>query len=105
MLAGLDWSVSVLGRLWPISQVDELSQPKFIHDHASVDVASSLVLVDLEQRRALENLSQYFDAVRQREGASGHCAVPREICSPTSQISSTICKHFIPCRVSRTVSS
>ena len=65
MLAVLGWSARVLDRLWPTSQVDELSQPKFIHDYASVDVDSSLVLVDLEQRRAVTNLSQYFDAVRQ----------------------------------------
>ena len=81
MLAGLDWSVSVLGRLWPISQVDELSQPKFIHDHASVDVASSLVLVDLEQRRALENLSQYFDAVRQRRSVGPLRSASRNLLS------------------------
>ena len=65
MLVGLEWSVSVLERLWPISQVDEISQPRFIHDHATVDVDSALVLVGLEQRRVLRNLSQYFDAVRQ----------------------------------------
>ena len=65
MLAGLGWSARVLDRLWPTSQADELSQPKFIHDHASVDVDSSMVLVDLEQKRAVTNLSQYFDAVRQ----------------------------------------
>ena len=68
MLASLGWSVRVLERLWPNSQVDELSQLQFIHDHASVDVDSSLALVSLEQRRALTNLSQYFDAVRR--GAS-----------------------------------
>ena len=64
MLAGLGWSARVLERLWPASQADELSQPKFIHDHASVDIDSSVVLVDLEQRQAVTNLSQYFDAVR-----------------------------------------
>ena len=64
MLPGLKWSDSVLERLWPTSQVDELSRPQFIHDHASVDVDTSLVLVDLEQRRATRDLSQYFDAVR-----------------------------------------
>ena len=65
MLAGLGWSGRVLDHVWPASQVDELSQPKFIHDRATVDVDSSLVLVNLEQRRAVTNLSQYFDAVRQ----------------------------------------
>ena len=64
MLPGLKWSTSVLERLWPTSQADELRRPQFIHDHASVDVDTSLVLVDLEQRRATRDLSQYFDAVR-----------------------------------------
>ena len=65
MLAGLGISVSILDRLWPSSQIDELSQPRFIHDHASVDVETSLMLVDLEQKRVLKALSQYFDMVRQ----------------------------------------
>ena len=65
MLAGLEISVSVLERLWPMSQVDELSKPKFIHDHASADVETALMLVDLEQKRTLKNLSQYFEMVRQ----------------------------------------
>ena len=64
MLPGLKWSASVLERLWPTSQADELSRPQFIYDHASVDVDTSLVLADLEQRRATRNLSHYFDAVR-----------------------------------------
>ena len=64
MLVGLGWSASVLERLWPSSQADALSKPRFIHDHASVDVDTSLPLVHLEQRRAVENLSQYFEAVR-----------------------------------------
>ena len=65
MLAGLSTSAAILDRLWPISHADELSQPRFIHDHASVDVETSLMLVGLEQKRALTNLPQYFDMVRQ----------------------------------------
>lgn len=65
MLAGLNMSAALLDRLWPISHTDELSQPRFIHDHASVDVETSLMLVDLEQKRALGSLPQYFDMVRQ----------------------------------------
>ena len=64
MLACIGWSATALNRLWPASQADELSRPKFLHDHASIDVDTSLVLADLEQRRAMKNLSQYFDAVR-----------------------------------------
>ena len=67
MLAGFKWSVSVLERMWPTSPADELSRPLFIHDHASVDVDTSLILVDLEQRRAVRDLSKYFDAARRGE--------------------------------------
>ena len=67
MLAGLGWSASVLERLWPSSPADTLAHPQFIHDHASVDVETSVVLVDLEQRRAIRDLSGYFDAVRRGE--------------------------------------
>ena len=68
MLVGLGWSASLLERLWPSSQADALSKPRFIHDHASVDVDTSLPLVRLEQRRVVTNLSQYFEAVRQGRG-------------------------------------
>ena len=64
MLVGLEWAASVLERLWPTSPADEQSRPRFIHDHASVDVDTSLVLVDLEQRRAIRDLSHYFETVR-----------------------------------------
>ena len=64
LLAGLGWSASLLERRWPSSQADALSKPTFIHDHASVDVDTSLPLVHLEQRRVVKNLSQYFEAVR-----------------------------------------
>ena len=67
MLAGLGWSAALLERLWPSSQTDSLSRPRFIHDHASVDVDTSLPLVDLEQRRLVGSLSQYFEAVRRGE--------------------------------------
>ncbi len=67
MLAGLGWSATALERLWPASTTDALSRPRFLHDHASVDVETSVTLVDLEQRWAMKNLSGYFDAVRRNE--------------------------------------
>ena len=67
MLAGLGWSASVLERLWPTSTADALARPQFMHDHASVDVETSVVLADLEQRRTMRNFSEYFDAVRRSE--------------------------------------
>ena len=66
MLAGLELSAKLLERLWPVSALDDLAQTRFLHDHASVDVDTSLVLVDLEQRRVFAMLSQYFEVVRQR---------------------------------------
>ena len=64
MLAGLGVSARLLERLWPTSEIDALSRTQFIHDHASVDVETSLMLADLEQRRAFGMLSGYFDLVR-----------------------------------------
>ena len=67
MLAGLGISGRVLERLWPVSEIDDLSRTEFIHDHASVDVETSLMLVDLEQRRVFRMLLRYFDLVRERK--------------------------------------
>ena len=85
MLAGLKWSVSVLERGWPTSQADELSRPRFIHDHASVDVDTSLMLVDLEQRRAVRDLSEYFDAVRRGERIAPLRAGTRKLISDITE--------------------
>ncbi len=52
-------------RLWPISPIDEMSKVHFIYDHASVDLDTSAMLVDLEQKRVFGIFSQYFDVVRQ----------------------------------------
>ena len=65
MLAALGPSARLSKRLWPATQEEEWSKTKFIYDHASRNIDTSLVLVDLEQRRVLEILSQYFEAVRQ----------------------------------------
>ena len=66
LLAGLEVSRRILERFWPVSEIDEMSRTQFIHDHASVDVETSLMLVDLEQRRVFRMLSGYFEHVRQR---------------------------------------
>ena len=65
MLVVLGPSVRIFEILWPAMVEEELSRTKFIHDHASTDVETSLALVDLEQRRVLETLSSYIDAARQ----------------------------------------
>ena len=67
LLFALGPSARVLARLYPTSQSDELARPRYIHDQASVDVESALLLADLEQKRVLKNLSMFFDAVRRGE--------------------------------------
>ena len=65
MLATLGPCARACERLWPMTTAEELSGLKYIHDHAVEDVETSLVLVDLEQRRILGILPGYIDAVRQ----------------------------------------
>ena len=67
MLAGLGVFGRVLERLWPVTEIDDLSRTEFIHDHASVDVETSLMLVDLEQKRVFRMLPRYFELVRERK--------------------------------------
>ena len=69
MVLTLKPSVRLLERLWPDTAEEQASRTKFIHDHALTDAESALALVDLEQRRVLEILTQYFDRVRQGEKA------------------------------------
>ena len=65
MLAVLGPSTSILEKLWPESEIDELSRAEFIHGHATVDIETSLVLADLEQRRAFRMQRRYFELVRE----------------------------------------
>ena len=65
MVLTLGPSVRLLERLWPDTAEEQASRTKFIHDRALTDVENALALVDLEQRRVLEILTQYFDRVRQ----------------------------------------
>ena len=79
MLAGLALSVRILEKLWPASQFDEMSRTRFIHDHATVDVDTALVLVDLEQKSVLKQQSQYFEMVRQQTGVKPIRVATREV--------------------------
>ena len=65
MLAALGPMAQIFNKLWPATVAEELSRPKFIHNHAFGDVDTSLVLVDLEQRNVLDMFPLYFNAVRQ----------------------------------------
>ena len=62
--ATLEFDVRLVERWWPPTAVEALAKPKFIHDQALGDPEAALKLADLEQRRLLELLSRYLDAVR-----------------------------------------
>ncbi len=64
VLAGLDLSARILEKFWPESEIDEMSRAQFIHDQATVDVETALLLVDLEQKRAFRLLRRFFDVLR-----------------------------------------
>ena len=85
MIAGLGVSSRILERLWPASEIDELSRTEFIHDRASVDVETSLVLVDLEQRRVFRMLSGYFELVRQNKDVGPLRDVSRTVLSEINE--------------------
>ena len=94
MIAGLGVSSRILERLWPASEIDELSRTEFIHDRASVDVETSLVLVDLEQRRVFRMLSGYFELVRQNKDVGPLRDVSRTV---LSEINETAYAHGSGC--------
>ena len=65
MLLLLGPTVALYEKLWPVSPIEELSKTQFIGNHSHMDVDTSMMLVELEQKRAFGLLSRYFDAVRQ----------------------------------------
>ena len=61
----LGLAARLVERWWPTTEEEMLLKPKFIHDDALEDANTSLMLVDLEQRRMLQILSRCLDTVRQ----------------------------------------
>ena len=81
MVLTLRPSVRLLERLWADTAEEQASRTKFIHDHALTDADSALALIDLEQRRVLEILTQYFGRVRQGEKADALHEATRNLLS------------------------
>ena len=79
VLAAPDWTARLFARLWPASETEELSRPKYIHDRALDDADTSLDLVHLEQKRVLAMLSSYLEAARTRQNADGVRQSAREL--------------------------
>ena len=68
LLVTLRPSIAILEKLWPTSSLDDLGSLKFIHNQPAIDVDTSLLLVEHEQKCWLRSVSLYFDAAR--EGAN-----------------------------------
>ena len=79
VLAAPDWTARLFARFWPVSETEELSRPKYIHDRALTDVDTSLDLVHLEQKRVLGMFSSYLDAARTRQLAGAARQSVREL--------------------------
>ena len=79
VLAAPDWTARLFARFWPVSETEELSRPKYIHDRALTDVDTSLDLVHLEQKRVLGMFSSYLDAARTRQIAGAARQSVREL--------------------------
>lgn len=57
-----------LKKIFPESEQESLSKPKYIYPEAIQDSNIALSLVDKEQQRIFSRLSQYLDTVRQQSG-------------------------------------
>lgn len=70
IFATLDVWVRALAKKFPQTAEEQLSKPKYLLEHTGEDPHNALRLIELEQRRLIEILSQAFEAMRQRAGAS-----------------------------------
>ncbi|GHD52089.1 hypothetical protein GCM10017083_27290 [Thalassobaculum fulvum] len=57
-------ATALLQRLWPDTEVEVASRPKYLHEHAADDPDTGMDLVALEQARLVQYLSRMFDALR-----------------------------------------
>ena len=93
MLAGLEFSESVLERFWPASPYDKLAAPEFIDDRATVDIGRSLALAELEQNRAFRQLSRYFDTARRNGNLVPLRAATRSVLNDTADFLNDVQTH------------
>jgi len=62
----LDFWVGKLAARYPQTAEEQLSKPKFLLEHTGEDPHNALRLIELEQVRLIEILSQAFEAMRER---------------------------------------
>jgi len=64
LLALLKPVAHLLGRFWPETLEEQVSKPKYLHENATIDPQGALRLIELEQIRLIEILSESFGAMR-----------------------------------------
>ena len=89
----LDVAVWLVERWWPPTEVEALAKPQFIQDHALDDMGTALRQVDLEQRRLLEMLSRYLDAVRIGAASSALREAAKEVVSRIEEFLGDLSAH------------
>lgn len=65
----IGWIERLYSRLWPASEMENLSRTVFIKDRSYRDVGIALQLAVLEQQRVLNAFPSYMDAVRRGDNA------------------------------------
>lgn len=65
LLPLLSPATGLLQRLWPDTEAEVASRPKYLHEHAANDPDTAMDLIALEQARLVEYLSRMFDALRE----------------------------------------
>lgn len=93
MLVALGPLTRLLRKRWPATEVEDMSRARYIHHHALGDIETSLVLADLEQRRVLEAMPRYLDAVRRGTGPEALCEANRGLLSEIEGFLATLRGH------------
>ena len=69
LFLSIGWIERLYSRLWPASEMENLSRTVFIKDRSYRDVGIALQLAVLEQQRVLNAFPSYMDAVRRGDDA------------------------------------
>lgn len=77
LLPLLSVTASLLQRLWPDTEAEVASRPRYLHEHAADDPETAMDLVALEQARLVGYLSRMFGAIR-ADGEEGSFGQIRE---------------------------
>ena len=79
---------------YPATEMERLSRPRYVHDHALKDAASALLLADREQRRLPEIFSHYLDSVRQGTALKPLRETAQDVLTRMEEFLSDVARRF-----------